>query len=145
MSVTREQIMTALLTTLTASGNFPTYGRRNRHPETIAATNTPALILVGHGETYERQSPSLPARRTLDVDAIIYTDVGQNENAIPDSILNPLLDGLDASLMPDSPGTGRCTLGGLVYSAMIDGEIVKAPGDVTGKGLAIVPIRVIIP
>jgi hypothetical protein len=145
MATTREQIMAALLTLLQNSGEFATVTRRNRNPETIAAPSTPALVLVGHSETYERKSPSLPAIRTLEARAVIYYDVGQNENAVPDSVINPLLDGVDAAFAPDDPSSGRCTLGGLVFSAMIDGDMVKAPGDVTGKGLAIIPIKIIIP
>ncbi len=138
MAASREQIMTALLSRLAGSGEFATIGRRNRRPESIAAINTPALMLVEHSETYERPSPNQPPIRTLEVRAIVYCDVGQDENAIPSSIVNQLLDGIDSVMVPDSRMLGRCTLGGLVYSAMIDGDVIKAPGDVTGKSLAVV-------
>ena len=100
-------------------------------------------MVVGHKEAFDRAAVSLPAKIILHVLAIIYVDVGTDENAVPDSVLNPLLDTLSASLVPDSPQTGRCTLNGLVQSVMIDGEIEKAPGDITGKGLAVVPIQII--
>jgi hypothetical protein len=145
MAATREQIMQALLAKLQASGEFATVSRRNRNPETIAAPNTPALILVGDSESYEGDTPSLPQKRRLHVDAIIYYDVGDDENAIPDSVINPLLDGIDAALAPDKPATNSCTLGDLVQSVRIIGKMIKAPGDKTGKGLAIVPIVILIP
>jgi hypothetical protein len=143
--ISREQAMTALLALLASAGEFSTIGRRNRSPETIAAQNTPALILVKHSETYERKSPSVPAIRTLEARAIVYCDAGQDENAIPEATINTLLDGIDAVMRPDNAALGRNTLGGLVYSAMIDGEVICAPGDVTGKSLAIVPIKIVIP
>lgn len=145
MAASREQIMAALLSRLAASGEFATIGRRNRRPESIAAINTPALMLVEYSETYERQAPNLPPVRTLEARAIVYCDAGQDENAIPSSMVNTLLDGIDAVLVPDNPVLGRCTLGGLVYSAMIDGDIVRSPGDITGKSLALVPIKIIVP
>lgn len=145
MAVTREQVMAALLAKLAGSGEFATVGRRNRDPELIAAANTPALILVEHSETYVRPSPSLEPIRTLEVRAIVYSDTGQDENAIPSSIVNVLLDGVDAALAPDDMSSNRCTLGGLVYSARIEGALIKAPGDVTGKGLAVIPIKIVIP
>lgn len=141
----REQAINALLAKLAATAEFATVGRRNRSPETIASVSTPALMLVEASEEYKRPSPSVPPIRTLRVSAIIYYDVGDNENAIPASVINPLLDGFDAALVPDDPISGRCTLGGLVYSVLIEGEMLKAPGDVTGKGLAVVPIAIVLP
>ena len=139
--IAREDVMAALLSRLSIPA-FVTISRRNRAPETLAPSLTPALMLVGHKETYERPSASAPAKITLHLLAIIYIDVGNDENAIPDAILNGLLDQVTLALKPDQPNLGRTTLGGLVQSVMIDGDITKAPGDVSGKGLAVIPITV---
>jgi hypothetical protein len=141
----RETIITALFTKLAASGDFVTTGRRNRDPESIPSNQTPALMLVEHSEKYAVPSPSLPVKRTINLRAILYTDVGDDDNAIPAMVVNNLLDGVDAALVPDDPTSQRCTLGGLAYSVKIDGDVIKAPGDVTGKGLAIVPLQILIP
>ena len=77
--------------------------------------------------------------------AYIYTDVGDDENAIPASTINNLLDEMELSLKPDDSKTNRCTLGGLVQSVMIDGEVAKNPGDITGKSIAVVPISILMP
>lgn len=142
---TREDIMTALLARLAGAWPFAMTGRRNRSPETFTAANSPALILVEHMERYEVESPSLPPKRALDVLALVYCDIGQDENAIPATVLNNILDGFDAALAPDSHGHGRCTLGGRVHSCRIDGEIERSSGDMTGKAMAVVPIRIHIP
>jgi hypothetical protein len=145
MAASRETIINALFTKLVTSGQFNTTGRRNRDPESIAPEQTPALLLVEHTEKYAIPSPSLPAKRMINLRAILYTDVGDDDNAIPATVINNLLDGVDAALVPDDPTSQRCTLGGLVYSVKIDGDVIKAPGDVTGKGLAIVPLQILIP
>ena len=145
MATTREQAMEALQTRLTSAYSFGAVGRRNVSPETIASPGSPALMLIKHHETYERQSPSLPPRRTLTVLACVYIDTGTDPNAIPDAVLNPIQDAIDTALLPDDFTTGRCTLGGLVFSAYIKGEVIAAPGDKTGKGLAVIPIDIVFP
>jgi hypothetical protein len=141
---TREEIATALLAKLAATGAFVMYGRRLLGPESIPQNQTPALCLVDANELYESQARNLPSKRMLMLDAIVYVDVGSDVNAVPATPLNNALDAIDTALKADS-GQGFCTLGGKVHSAKITGEVQKAPGDVTGKGLAIVPIEVLIP
>lgn len=142
MPATRNQIMEALLALL--SPGFTTASRRNRAPDTIAIEDTPALMLVEHSENHVRAAPQAPAKRTLEVRAIVYNDVGDDADAIPSADINDRLDAIEAALVA-SPATGKCTLGGLVESVVIEGEIVKAPGDISGKGLAVVPILIVIP
>ena len=139
--ITREEVMTALQARLTLP-SLKTISRRNRAPETLSPSLTPALMLIGHREQFERPSLSAPPKITLHILAILYIDVGNDENAIPDGILNNLLDEITAALEPDDRNLGRLTLHGLVQSVTIDGEITKAPGDVTGKGLAVIPITI---
>lgn len=144
-ATTREMIMEALQTRLQAAYAFSAVTRRNLSPETIVSAGQSALVLVKHHENYHRPSPAGPSRRTLTVMAIVYIDVGAAANAIPDAVLNPIQDAIDAALYPDDLQRGTCTLGGLVYSVMISGEVIAAPGDKTGKGLACIPIEIIWP
>jgi len=144
MSAPREQIMAALLAKLQGAYAWGVVGRRNRAPSAIAAVGKPALILLKHHQHYSARALNMPSVRTLHVMALVYIDVGADETAIPDSVLNPIMDAMDAALAPDTP-QGFCTLGGLVQSAKITGEVTEAPGDVTGKGLAIIPIDIVIP
>ena len=145
MSVTREQVMTALLGLISTSAEYKLVSRRNRAPETITPALSPALFLLEDAESYVRRSPSLPPIRTLTAKAVIYNNVGPNPNLIPTTVVNQALDALDALFVRDNASNGFCTLGGLVYSATIEGEIVKAPGDQTGVALAIVPIKLQLP
>jgi hypothetical protein len=139
---TREQAVQALFDKI-ATNSYVSHSRRMRDPESVAPANTPVLFLLEHSESFSRPSSSLPPVRALHLRAFIYTDVGNDENAIPASTINNLLDELEANLKADDQG--RCTLGGLVQSVTIDGDISKSPGDITGESLAIVPIRILLP
>ena len=142
---TREQAIGALLTLLTSTGIFPKYGRRLRDTESIPAASTPALYIKTSHEEYERPNITLPPIRHIHVEAFIYIDVGTDENAVPDVVLNTINDQIDALMAPDDLRSGRLTLGGLVTSAMIRGKVERAAGDVTGKGVLIIPIEIVIP
>lgn len=145
MAATREQILEALLAVVASSGSFALKGRRNRAPETIGPSLSPAVFLVKAMETWKRPTPQLQPVRTMLVKAYFYNDVGGDLNAIPEAVINAALDALDALFEPDNPVTGRFTLGGLVYSCMIAGDAKFSAGEITGKSLGIVPIEIVIP
>ena len=141
----REQALTALLAVVASTAAFKLTSRRDRAPESIGPAESPALFLVETGEEYRRPAINLPPIRTLRVDAIFYNDVGSSLNAVPLTLINAALDALDVALQPDNRMTGLFTLGGLVNSVTIDGEIQKATGAKTGKAAAIVPLRILLP
>jgi len=145
MRVTREQAVAALFARLTGSGYFVSAGRRNRAPESFAPETTPALMLVNDHHGYDRVSPSAPAKRTIYLRAILYFDAGPDLTAVPDTAVNEGLDVIELALAPDDPISGRCTLGGLVYSAMLKDDADCAPGDITGKSIALPLIEIILP
>src|SRR5438128_8244518 len=138
---TREQAVQAVYNKI-ATGSYNTKSRRMRDPESVSPENTPVLFLLDHSESFDHTSVSLPPKRSLFLSAFLYSDVGNDENAIPSSTINNLLDELETNLSPDREG--RCTLNGLVFSVTIDGDITKSPGDITGKSLAIVPILIML-
>lgn len=142
---TRKAIAAALLTQLTPPGNpFAQSGRRLRDPEGSAAAGKPAIYVIKAHEKFDRSKQLLPPKRDLHFLAVIYTDVGEDETAIPADVIDDLVDYVEGQLAPDTV-TGRQTLGGLVQSVLIDGDINFAPGDSTGKGETVIPIRVTIP
>jgi len=144
---TREQIMAALLARLQAAYPFTVVGRRNVSPDTIAKPGQPALILLKQHE-FIKNASDMPdmAIRTMTVLACCYFDASGDENAVPDTIINAMTQAIDDNLRkPDNMLTRRVTLGGLCQSVKIAGQIDNAPGDQTGKGLAIIPIEIVIP
>jgi hypothetical protein len=142
----REAVMTALLTQLQTVSAFKLASRRNRDPATIGPALSPALFLLEHAERYVRSSVAMPPTREMMVSVIFYNDVGADANAVPATIINTALDALDAALKPNDP-SNLFTLGGLVDSVVVDDtrDIERAPGDKTGKALAVVPLRIVLP
>lgn len=149
MPATREQIMTALVALLqpiTAQGTpLAAIGRRLRDPENVPGNERPALFLVEHQDHWRRESPSQPAVRTMLIWAVLYTDVGTNENLIPSTQVNYFIEAIEAALASDNPIFNRCTLGGLVHSVMLKGDGIRAAGDTTGKSLCAMPIEILLP
>jgi hypothetical protein len=60
-------------------------------------------------------------------------------NAPPGSILNPLIDAVLAALEPDACNEAL-TLGGLVRSCLLGGDIDLDEGIITGQGLVVIPV-----
>ena len=144
--VTREQIMEALLTVLAGTAAFVTVSRRNQNPEGLSPISTPALFLVEHQDNWDRrQGYNIPPVRSLAAVAIIYIDSGADQNAIPGSFINATLESIETAFAPDNRQTNTFTLGGLVQACFLDGPSTRGSGDVTGKGLVVVPIRILIP
>jgi|GEM_PF-2550062 hypothetical protein len=149
MGATREAIMDALvaqLASITAQGvPLVSCARRLRDPENVPGNDRPALFLVEDDDEWERPSPSVPAVRKLIVWAILYTDVGTDENLIPSTQVNFFIESIEAALAPDNPIVNRFTLGGLLYSCMLKGKGRRAAGDTTGKSVSVMPIEIILP
>lgn len=151
---TREQAMTALynlLLPLSQGGNpsFKTISRRLQHWTQVDAGQQPALFLYEKPETHKRQTPAALAMRMLEADIFIYINVGLDANTIPVTILNPLLDLIDPNsggvLKPDDRVQNRQTLGGVVYDCWIEGQLIKVPGDMDGQGIAVIPVKILLP
>ncbi|RBP03809.1 hypothetical protein DFR50_14257 [Roseiarcus fermentans] len=145
MATTREQAIEALFATLSSAYPFGAATRRLAAPEQLATPGKPGFGLVVHHEAYHRPNLNVPPRRTLTALAVIYVATGANPNGVPDALLNPIKDAFDAALAPDNVQTGTCTLGGLVFACGIRGDVVQAPGDKTGAGLAVIPIDIVLP
>lgn len=142
---TREQIAAALLAAVKAQGYFVTTGRRARDPSTVGPSESPACFLVVSHEKIQSEPGARPPLRTLSFTAFVYNDIGVAPNAYPETALNAAMEALEAALAPDNPAAKTCTLGGLVYAALLRGDVHRAPAELTGKALALVPIDVILP
>jgi len=145
MALTREDIITAVLARLSQSGQFDIIVRRLRDPETIGGVGQSVLALLMESEQYDRPALNQPPRRTMNLLAVLFYDVGTDENAVPAAKLNALVEVIEAQLAPDNPLLGTCTLGGRVTQCMVSGKIEYAPGEITGRSTAVVPISVLIP
>lgn len=142
---TREAALAALQAKLAAAAAFGKVTRRPLAPEQMASPGHPGLALFVQGTDYDRTVLAAPARRTLKCLALVYVDAGANPNAVPDSLVNALVEKIEATLAPDNGATRLCTLGGLVHAVLIRGHAPRAPGDRTGKGIEVIPIDIVLP
>lgn len=146
--VTREAVMTALYSLVAASYPYALTSRRLQLIQSTSGANLPALFVVDHDEDHVRHDQITPAVRAIMADVWLYIDVGLDPNTTPITTINNLIDAIDpisgGVLKPDVQ-SNRQTLGGLAYDCRIEGKIVKVPGDIDGLGLAIIPIKIIMP
>jgi len=138
----REAIYQALFAKVSGAAGFATQSRRLRHWSDVGAAEQPALFQVQKGETAHRDA-GLPPRWTLAVDLFLYAQAPDDQSA-PSSVLNPLLDAIEAALTPD-PVTNLQTLGGLVAHCWIAGKVETDEGVLGGQGVVIVPIEILVP
>lgn len=148
----REAVMEALKTKFssmidTSTDPIPAGKVREvtRRLRTFAETaNKPSLQIAEASEDSSPQSENL-SKLTMKPLLFLYIDTGLDPNAIPATQLNNLLDAIDVCLAPDNAMTNKCTLGGLVSHCYVLGEIPKAPGDLDGEGIAVIPLDILLP
>jgi len=138
----RESIMQALFALVSGSASFVTSSRRLKLWTDVPAAERPAIFQYERDDEYKGADRHLPPTVVMNADLYIYTAPGMDSGITPISILNPLLDAIDAALAP-SRATGRQTLGGLVSHCWIDGKIMKDPGDIDGDGIAVIPVKIL--
>lgn len=141
MSVTREQIMTALFALVCTAPGFQTQSRRIKLFSDVGSGEKPALFMYERPEKITNGNNKLTITE-LNVDLFIYIDAGKDQSSVPITVLNPLIDALASVLQPAAPFADQ-TLGGLVSRCYIDGQIMKEPGDLDGDGIAIIPVKIL--
>jgi hypothetical protein len=144
----RNRIIEALLAQFRQ--NLPRFAlieRRRQHWSKV--DKFPALFVRHINDAYPAHPSGLPGKITLWAEAWIYSrPVGPE---IPPEIeLNDLLDEVEAAIAPVPVFNGTSidnvqSLGGLVTHCWIEGRIIIDPGDIDGRGKAVVPIAMLAP
>jgi hypothetical protein len=137
----REPIYAALFTLVAGAASFVTISRRLRHWSDIGAAEQPALFMIQKSENAEERRP-LPVKWRASVDLYLYVQA-PDELTSPATVLNPLLDAVEAALAPDPVGHVQ-TLGGLVSHCWIAGRIQTDEGVLGGQAVAIVPVEILV-
>jgi hypothetical protein len=140
--INREPIYAALFAKIATAGSYTTISRRLRHWNDVAPAEQPALFVIQRNET-AAVSPGLNTKWTLKVDAYVYVHTRGDPTISPGSLINPLLDSVTSVFVPDDLIKNKCTLGGLVEHAWIDGTIETDEGILGDQGVAIVPITLL--
>jgi hypothetical protein len=143
---TRENIYSALFTQVqnNIGGLFKLASRRWQDPSQIAPADRPALFQVQTGEvaSTSQKIAGLPLKWEGKVDLVIYAGGDSDSNSIPSTELNGLLDAVETALPAITKGLSQ-TLGGMVYTARIDGKIETVENVMGTMAMAVVPIIII--
>lgn len=148
---TREQVMGALLTQLSANVvGVKTFTRKIVLPSEIGPVLLPSLSLYRLREKWVSTPNALPNVRHWDVWLILVVKNLNRATVAGDTIINPILDSIEDALSPSGPGRalmGTQTLGGLVQQVIIEGDIHVEPGDTDPNGIggAVIPLHIVVP
>ena len=135
----REQIYAALFSRVSSIPDIVTASRRLKHWNDVPDHEQPALFQSQKDELANARS-DLPTVWTFNVELYLYCHSGGNPDAVPATILNPLLDAIEDAFKPDY--SGYQTLGGLVHDCVIDGRIETDEGLLGPQSIAIIPIKI---
>lgn len=145
--MTREQLDVAfesLFDPLLNSGALKTVSRRFRFWDQVTSADKPCMFITKFNEQNNAGNISTPTIITANYGLWIYTDAGQDQNSIPMTTLNNLLDSVSSAFV-GSPIFGNVTLGGIAIDVRISGEIKITDGSIDGNGVAFVPVKILIP
>ena len=105
----------------------------------------PAYFQFERGaEAWDWKSNLVNPKRSFEIWEFFYlTSTDENPGAPQ---VNAILDAVDWALKaPVGDPTGRLTLGGLAFQARIKSVPIREPGDLTGTGIVVAQVEVIIP
>ena len=140
----RESIIAALFNLVSGAAAFNTASRRLQLWSSLSSSDKPAVFLYERGDVYTRASEAVPESVTMNLDVYVYTDAGKDQSAVPATALNNLIDAIDTALAPDRL-SGLQTLSGLVSHCWIEGKVMKDAGDLDGDGVAVIPVKILVP
>jgi len=141
--IKREPIYAALFALVAGAANFVTAERRWRHWSELTPAEQPALFMLQKSEHAAVATLGAPTVWTLAVELYVYGHAS-DPYAAPATVLNPLVDGVEAALAP-SPVTGLQDLGlpAMVQHAYIAGKIETDEGVLRDQAIAIIPIEIL--
>ena len=141
--IIRELIYSTLWEFGASAARFTNANRRLRHWADVSPAEQPALFMSERGGQAAVKKLGAPIVWTLYADFYIYAHSGDPYLA-PTTILNPLIDALEAALSP-SPTTGVQNLGlpQMVQHAYIAGKVQTDEGVLGDQAIAIVPVEIL--
>lgn len=142
---TREQVMQALFARMQTVPGMAKYSRRMKLPHQVHPGDQPCLMQWEQPEIARNQT-GLPDKRVWEA-WIVLVFTNDDDDVPGATIINPMLEAIEAAMKVDDFGRNVCSLGGLVHYARIEGTIVKEVGDTDPSGLggAVVPIKIMPP
>lgn len=142
----RNAILNAILALFKNTGTFTTASRKFKMWSDVTPQERPALYLLNMAEDRVQDGEHIQALITMEVSVFIYTFSDKSDpEVIPSVQMSTLLDAVDKALTPSPLMGNKLTLGGLVSHCWIEGKTLIVPGDLEGDGLAVIPLKILIP
>jgi len=141
----REPIYEALFNLVWNAAPFKTHSRRWK--SWTETPEQPAIFMTQNAEDWRRVR-GLPPVVALEVDLIIYSNVGTDPTILVSPPINALIQAVASALKPTTPGDVALnvqTLGGLVFRAWIEGRVEIREGMIQGQAIAMIPVKILIP
>lgn len=139
---TREQVMVAMFAKVQTLPGYVTYSRHLKLFSDVPGDQQPYICMTEHNEGQNPRPVGMPVKLTLRASLVIYF---RSDDQAGTTTMNNLLDAIDPIFYPDMPLTGKCTLGGLVDHAWIQGDVFKDPGDLDQQGMIVIPVFITLP
>jgi hypothetical protein len=141
--IVREPIYQALWSLALGAAEFTTAQRRLRHWADVAPAEQPALFMSEKGSIAKVKALGAPVVWSLYADFYLYAH-SSDPYLAPATILNPLLDAVEAALAP-APATGIQDLGlpAMVQHAYISGKVETDEGVLGDQAIAVVPVEIL--
>lgn len=140
-TITLSLPLTATASAVSFTTGFLTTGRRVKHWNQVS--DQPAFFLRRPGVLDEEDG--LFIITTLECEAWIYCNAGEDPDTDPDDALTTLEQLIRDSFAPDDGDDVRFTLGGLVHWCRIVGRSDISSGDQGPQAIARIPIRITLP
>lgn len=143
----RETVANALISllataTINGSPAFVKVGRNAKIWSNVDAADQPAMYLIHYGDSVvQKQSFGLP-KYTFHFVIMIYIRADAGPDAVPDTVINQMLDAIGLALQSIPPGEKQ-TLGGLVENAWVEGEILIDSGILDQQCVIQIPVKVV--
>lgn len=137
----RETIYQALFNTLIAATGIKKSSRRFKMWTEVDKADQPFLCTMQKTEQaiYLR---GIPHKWASEVDVFIYTNAGNDSDAILATPLNTFIDAVENAMKPPL-GSEVQSLGGVVEHAEINGAIEMFEGVLGDQSVAIIPIKLL--
>jgi len=138
----RETIYAALFAKVSGIAGVKSSSRRLKHYQDVSPADQPALFQRQVNEDFIR-ARGLPIKLNMKAELYLYVNTAGDSAVAPSTILNPLVDAIDAALAPSPGPENTQTLGGLVSHCWIGGAIEIFEGVLGDQAVVIIPIEML--
>lgn len=137
-----EPIYEGVKTAMASIAQVKTVSRRFRHYSQTSPADCPAIFITQKGEQVVNQK-GIPGKWHLKLDLFVYIHIGDDQTAIPSTVLNGVLRDMRAVLLPDPVSGVPAAFNGLVSHAWIGDEVEIFDGVAGSLAMAVVPLEIL--